>query len=68
MKVLIAGGAGFIGSTIASAGVDAGISPVILGNLGTGRREFAGRRAFYEGDIADGNLVDRIFAGDTWQP
>lgn len=62
MKVLIAGGAGFIGSTIASACLDAGISPVIVDNLGTGRREFAAGRDFYEGDIADGALIDRIFA------
>jgi UDP-glucose 4-epimerase len=40
MKVLIAGGAGFIGSTVASACLDAGISPVILDSLVTGRREF----------------------------
>ena len=60
-KVLIAGGAGFIGSTVASACVDAGISPVIVDNLGTGRREFTAGRAFYQGDIADGALIDRIF-------
>jgi UDP-glucose 4-epimerase len=62
MKVLIAGGAGYIGSTIASACSDAGISPVILDSLVTGRREFTTGRAFYEGDIADGPLVDRVFA------
>jgi len=62
MKVLIAGGAGFIGSTIASACVDAGISPVIVDNLGTGRREFTAGRAFYEGDIGDGAVIDRVFA------
>ena len=62
MKVLIAGGAGFIGSTVASACVDAGITPVIVDNLGTGRPEFTAGRAFYEGDIADGALIDRIFA------
>ena len=62
MKILIAGGAGYIGSTIASACSDAGITPVILDRLVTGRREFAARHAFYEGDIADGPLVDRIFA------
>ena len=62
MKVLIAGGAGYIGSTVASACLDAGIGPVILDRLVTGRREFTAGRAFYEGDIADGALLDRIFA------
>ncbi|MFE0020183.1 UDP-glucose 4-epimerase GalE [Amycolatopsis sp. NPDC059021] len=61
MKVLIAGGAGYIGSTIASACADEGIEPVILDNLATGRREFTAGRVFYEGDIADGALVDRVF-------
>lgn len=62
MKVLISGGAGFIGSTVASACLDNGIEPVILDNLVTGRREFTQGRHFYQGDIADGDLVDRIFA------
>ncbi|HEY2552514.1 MAG TPA: UDP-glucose 4-epimerase GalE [Streptosporangiaceae bacterium] len=62
MKVLIAGGAGYIGSTIASACLDNGISPVILDSLVTGRREFTAGREFYQGDIADGQLVDRVFA------
>ncbi len=62
MKVLITGGAGYIGSTVALACSDAGISPVILDNLVTGRREFAVGGVFYEGDIANGPLIDRIFA------
>ncbi len=62
MKVLIAGGAGYIGSTVASACSDAGIETVVLDSLVTGRREFVTDRPFYEGDIADGPLVDRIFA------
>lgn len=61
MKVLIAGGAGYIGSTIASACADAGIVPVVLDSLVTGRQEFAAGREFYQGDIADGPLIDRIF-------
>ncbi|WP_327069235.1 UDP-glucose 4-epimerase GalE [Kitasatospora sp. NBC_01250] len=62
MKVLISGGAGYIGSTVASACLDAGVTPVVLDSLVTGRQEFAEGRAFYQGDIADGALVDRIFA------
>jgi UDP-glucose 4-epimerase len=62
VSVLIAGGAGYIGSTVASACLDAGIAPVILDNLVRGRAEFTDGRAFYEGSIADGAVVDRIFA------
>jgi UDP-glucose 4-epimerase len=62
VKVLIAGGAGYIGSTVASACLDAGITPVILDSLVTGRREFATGTPFYQGDICDGPLVDRVFA------
>jgi len=62
VKVLIAGGAGYVGSTIASACLDAGIQAVIVDSLVTGRREFLAGREFYQGDIADGSLVDRIFA------
>jgi UDP-glucose 4-epimerase len=61
VKVLIAGGAGFIGSTIALACADAGITPVIVDNLVTGRAEFAEGFAFYQGDIADGPLIDNVF-------
>jgi UDP-glucose 4-epimerase len=62
VKVLLAGGAGFIGSTVASACLDNGITPVILDNLSTGRAEFVQDRIFYHGDIADGALVDKIFS------
>ena len=61
MKILITGGAGYIGSTIASACLDNDIQPVILDDLSTGRREFVGNNPFFEGDIADGRLVDEIF-------
>jgi UDP-glucose 4-epimerase len=61
VKVLITGGAGFIGSTVASACLDDGIEPVLLDNLVNGRVEFAHGRHFYGGDIADGDLLNRIF-------
>ncbi|WP_026341966.1 UDP-glucose 4-epimerase GalE [Actinomadura atramentaria] len=62
MKILITGGAGFIGATVGSCALDAGHVPVILDNLVNGRREFTAGRAFYEGDVRDGALVDRVFA------
>ena len=61
MKVLITGGAGYIGSTVASACEDAGHEVVILDDFSTGRREFVGDRAVYEGDFADEALLDRVF-------
>lgn len=61
MKVLVTGGAGFIGSTVVSACLDEGMEPVILDNLVTGRVEFTEGRRFYRGDIADGAVLDRIF-------
>lgn len=61
MKVLITGGAGYIGSTVASACEDSGHSVVVLDDFSTGRREFIGERASYEGDIADHGLLDQIF-------
>jgi len=44
VRVLIAGGAGYIGSTIASACSDSGINSVIVDSLVTGRRELAAGR------------------------
>ena len=61
MKTLITGGAGYVGSTVASACIDAGITPVILDDLSTGREEFVEGRISYRGDIADGALLGRIF-------
>ncbi len=62
MKVLITGGAGYIGSTVASACLDAGHEPIILDDLSTGRAEFTRDRIFYQGDIADADLLGTIFA------
>lgn len=61
MKILVTGGAGYIGSTICSALKDNGHTPVILDSLITGRVEFTPGHIFYQGDIADQALVERIF-------
>ena len=62
MKVLITGGAGYIGSTIASVLLDNGHTPVILDSLVTGRREFTKDRIFYEADISDRAMLRRVFS------
>ena len=38
-----------------------GITPVIHDSLITGRREFTNGQSFYEGDIGDGELIDKVF-------
>jgi len=60
MKVLVTGGAGYIGSTTAKALEQAGHTPVILDSLLTGPRAFVRNRIFYEGDIADRGLLARV--------
>ena len=62
MKVLVTGGAGYIGSITAKALEEAGHTPVILDSLLVGPRAFVKDRIFYEGDIADRALLRRIVA------
>jgi UDP-glucose 4-epimerase len=61
MKVLVTGGAGYIGSTVCSALLENGHTPVILDSLTRGREEFVKDRICYHGDIADRALLEQIF-------
>jgi UDP-glucose 4-epimerase len=60
MKVLVTGGAGYIGGTTVLALRKAGHTPVVLDSLLTGRPEFTEGSAFYVGDVADRDLLRRI--------
>ncbi|WP_234189788.1 UDP-glucose 4-epimerase GalE [Shinella sp. NM-101] len=63
MAVLVTGGAGYIGSHMVWALVDAGEEVVVLDRLSTGFRwAVAPEARFYEGDIADAALLGQIFA------
>jgi UDP-glucose 4-epimerase len=67
-RVLITGGAGFIGSTVADRLLDDGVQVAILDDFRTGRREFVAgaleRGAeLFEGDILDLDLLARAVAG-----
>jgi UDP-glucose 4-epimerase len=60
VKVLVTGGAGYIGSITATALEGAGHIPVVLDSLLTGPAAFVGDRIFYRGDIADRDLVAQV--------
>jgi UDP-glucose 4-epimerase len=64
MKVLITGGAGFIGSHLADQLLDSGREVLVIDNFATGRRDNLAphrRRTLVEGSIADGALVESAF-------
>ncbi len=61
MRVLVTGGAGYIGSHTAKALAQAGHKIVVLDDLSTGHRSAAKWGTFIEGDLGDKRLVDKVF-------
>jgi UDP-glucose 4-epimerase len=62
MKILVTGGAGFIGSHVVDAYLEDGHDVVVVDDLSTGKRENVHRRArLYPLDIRDGKLA-KVFA------
>ncbi|MBQ7128793.1 MAG: UDP-glucose 4-epimerase GalE, partial [Clostridia bacterium] len=62
MKILVLGGAGYIGSHTVSELIDAGEDVVIVDNLETGHIEAVHEKAkFYKGDIRDRAFIDSVF-------
>ena len=60
MKVLVTGGAGYIGSTICSALEDNGHISVVIDSFVTGNPDFVSDKVFYKGDIGDYDLVEKL--------
>jgi UDP-glucose 4-epimerase len=60
MKVLVTGGAGYIGSVIATALEESGHVPILLDSLLNGPRVFTEGRIFYQADIADRAALGQI--------
>jgi UDP-glucose-4-epimerase GalE len=58
-RILVTGGAGYIGSHAARLLSRAGFEPVVLDNLSTGHRDNVRWGPFVAGDLADGDLVRR---------
>lgn len=61
MKILVTGGAGFIGSHIADLYISLGHNVVIIDNLSSGEKKFINKKAqFYKADIRDRKSVEEI--------
>lgn len=64
--VLVAGGAGYVGSHACKALAQAGWTPVVFDNLSRGFREAVKFGPFVHGDILDRAALDRAFR--QWKP
>ncbi len=64
MKILVIGGAGYIGSHVTRAFLDSGHSVTVYDNLSTGSAvNLFGEAAFVHGDIADPLRLRKVMAG-----
>jgi len=62
MKILVTGGAGFIGSNVVDALIEKGYDVAVVDNLSKGRIENVNKKArFYKIDIRD-KALDKVFA------
>jgi UDP-glucose-4-epimerase GalE len=61
MKVLVAGGAGYIGSHTCKALAEAGYEPVVVDNLSTGHRSAVKWGPLEIGSIGDAGFMGKIF-------
>lgn len=57
MRILVSGGAGYIGSNMTAMLAAEGFEPVVFDNLSKGHRSAAGAAEFVRGDLADYELV-----------
>jgi UDP-glucose 4-epimerase len=62
-KILVTGGAGYVGSHIARHLMELQREVIVLDDLSFGHRAAAGRATFVEGDFGDASVVDGILAG-----
>ena len=66
MKVLVVGGAGYIGSHMVKMLAKAGHDVVTLDNLSNGYRDAVRYGDFVEGDIADSALLNKLFTDNSF--
>jgi UDP-glucose 4-epimerase len=67
VKILVTGGAGYIGGTVTKLLLERGHSVVVYDNLCHARRSMVPQGAtFIEGDVADSKRLEEIFSSDTF--
>ena len=60
-KILVVGGAGYIGSHMVSCLKKAGYTPVVLDNLSAGHRDAVQDAELIVGDMMDAELLEKVF-------
>lgn len=66
MSILVAGGAGYIGSHMVARLIERGQSVVVVDNLSTGHKGAIDPKAkFYEGDVRDRKFLDGVFDAES---
>jgi UDP-glucose 4-epimerase len=67
MKILVAGGAGYIGSHTVQELIQEGFEVVIFDNFSTGRRELVPGGKIVEGDLLDTSALEKVFRTNDFQ-
>lgn len=64
MKILVTGGAGFIGSNLVDALIEKGFNVIVIDNLSLGKKEYLNPKAeFHQLDIRDLEKIKPLFKG-----
>ncbi|HUV39654.1 MAG TPA: UDP-glucose 4-epimerase GalE [Planctomycetota bacterium] len=66
MKILLTGGAGYVGSHVLRELLSAGHDPVVLDDLSNGHRAAVGEVELVEGDILDVEVLEKVFERDRF--
>ena len=62
MKIMVTGGAGFIGSHVVDEYIKEGHEVLVIDNLNSGRREYINKKArFFLVDIRDSDALEKVF-------
>lgn len=65
MRILVTGGAGYIGSHVVRLLAKTGHEPIVLDDLKEGHQQAVGSATLIRGDIADPVAVEQAFSGGT---